>query len=843
MSDCIEIQSELYALHTAHTSYLFRILPTGQAEHLYYGPRLPVTPGLAAAIAPKTPCGPGCSIAYSEAAPNLCLDRLCGEISGEGKGDFGEPFVRLRWASGVRTTDFVFDRAEKPEAPLPGPLPSACGADDSLLLVFRDADVPELVLEVRYDVFADTDVIARSARLCNNAPQTVTVEKLASAQLDFADSRYVFTCFKGAWADEMHRCDTLLGGASAVAESRCGDSSNLCNPFTMLARPGATEAAGEVYGMNLLYSGGHRTAAQPGAGGRLRWQTGIQPEGFAFSLAPGESFAAPQAVFSRSDAGYGGLSRQLHAFVRRHIVRGTWRDKPRPVLLNSWEACYFKFDEGSLLKLAKAGADCGVELFVLDDGWFGKRDDDHSSLGDWTVNTKKLPHGLTGLAEKISAMGMAFGLWVEPEMVNPDSDLYRAHPDWAVASPGSEPCLSRNQYVLDLCRPEVRAYIVENVNRTLHSANIKYLKWDMNRPFTDQYSAALPADGQGRFAHAWMLGLYEVLDAVVQANPEVLFEGCASGGNRFDLGILCYMPQIWASDDTDAYERQAIQAGTSYGYPQSTMGCHVSAVPNHQTARVSPIDSRFDVAAFGCLGYELDFTQLTPAEKKSVRAQIDYYKQHRMLFQYGTFLRLANPVCDGRCAWMVVSPDKKQAAAGEFLHLLTPNSQTPPLRLAGLLPDVCYTLTVRPQALNIKALGSMLNQVLPVHVNTDGVLVHKAAELYMMPCESEQYTVFGDLLMSAGFKQKQRFTGTGYNSDVRAMPDFSARLYTLTACTPAPAAAADGAADTAKAVPAAAAVSGAPAAETAAAAEANGTAAPAEEPSAAAEAAAAPAAE
>ncbi len=795
MSDCIEIQSELYALHTAHTSYLFRILPTGQAEHLYYGPRLPVTPGLAAAIAPKTPCGPGCSIAYSEAAPNLCLDRLCGEISGEGKGDFGEPFVRLRWASGVRTTDFVFDRAEKPEAPLPGPLPSACGADDSLLLVFRDADVPELVLEVRYDVFADTDVIARSARLCNNAPQTVTVEKLASAQLDFADSRYVFTCFKGAWADEMHRCDTLLGGASAVAESRCGDSSNLCNPFTMLARPGATEAAGEVYGMNLLYSGGHRTAAQPGAGGRLRWQTGIQPEGFAFSLAPGESFAAPQAVFSRSDAGYGGLSRQLHAFVRRHIVRGTWRDKPRPVLLNSWEACYFKFDEGSLLKLAKAGADCGVELFVLDDGWFGKRDDDHSSLGDWTVNTKKLPHGLTGLAEKISAMGMAFGLWVEPEMVNADSELYRAHPDWAMAAPGRAHSEGRNQRILDLANPAVRQWLVDAMSGIFSSAKISYVKWDMNRPFSDVYSPYLGAERQGETAHRYILGLYEVLGELTRRFPEILFESCASGGNRGDLGMLCFMPQFWASDDTDPIQRASIQTGYSYGYPLNALGCHVSASPNHQTLRQTPLDTRFAAAACGALGYELDFTMLSGEERREISEQIALYKELRGWLRDADYYRtengLASPAFAGgpalpadgatppRFRWCAVSADKAHAVGVDLQLLAGVTGRSEAFRVPGLAPEALYRLYRGASPVDIRLFGSLVNTMSPVRMKPGGVLHNVAAQFIHLPGESEDTVLSGAALDYAGAALCPAYCGTGLNDGVKVFPDYAVRLYRI----------------------------------------------------------------
>lgn len=795
MGETIEIQNGLYALHTAHTSYLFRILPSGQAEHLYYGARLSVTPGLGDAIAPKTPCGPGCAITYSAAAPNLCLDRLCSEASGEGKGDFGVPFVRLAWANGARTSDFVFDHAETPTAPIPAPLPSACDADAALVLVFHDADVSGLVLELRYDVFFDTDVIARTAQLLNNAGETVTVKKLASAQLDFPDSRYVFTAFKGAWADEMHRCDTVLGGASAVAESRCGDSSNLCNPFTMLARPGTTETAGEAYGMNLLYSGGHRTVAQPGAGGRLRWQGGLQPEGFSFTLAPGERFAAPQAVLCYSDEGYGALSRRLHAFTRRHIVRGTWRDKPRPVLLNSWEACYFKFDENQLLRLAKAGAEAGVELFVLDDGWFGKRDDDKSSLGDWNVNLKKLPHGLAGLAEKVNAMGMAFGLWVEPEMVNVDSELYRAHPDWAMAAPERTHSEGRNQRILDLANPAVQLWLIDAISGVLSSANISYVKWDMNRAFSDVYSPYLGSARQGEAAHRYILGLYEVLGTLTQRFPDVLFESCASGGNRADLGMLCFMPQFWASDDTDPIQRAAIQTGYSYAYPLSTLGCHVSASPNHQTLRQTPLDARFAVAVCGALGYELDFTMLSGEERKEISEQIALYKQLRTWLHGAAYYRTENGfaapgfagggVCaaDGaalpRFRWCAVSADGSHAVGVDLQVLAGVTGRAEAFRVPGLAPEALYRFSRAAKPVDIRLFGSLVNTMSPVRMKPGGVLHNVAAQFVHLPGESEDAVLSGAALRHIGAALCPAYCGTGLNEGVKVFPDFAVRLYRI----------------------------------------------------------------
>lgn len=372
-------------------------------------------------------------------------------------------------------------------------------------------------------------------------------------------------------------------------------------------------------------------------------------------------------------------------------------------------------------------------------------------------------------------------------MVSEDSDLYRAHPDWAVKTPGVEPSRGRNQLVLDLCRAEVRDYIVENVVATIRSAPIAYVKWDMNRLLSDNYSPALGE--QGRFAHRWVQGLYDLFARITEACPQVLFEGCSAGGNRFDLGVLCYMSQIWTSDDTDAYERQRIQTGTSYGYPPCVMSAHVSASPNHQAARQSPLDARFDVAAFGLLGYELDLSVASPAEKKTMKEQIAWYKAHRAVLQQGVFWRLQTPFEPDRgrglstreTQWITVSEDRSEAVAGEFMGLLLPNSALPPLRLAGLDPDRLYEVAVRREAINIRTCGSMLNQILPVKLNTDGILVHTASGIYMMPCEEESYTAWGDLLLRAGIARKQGFTGTGYGEDVRLMPDFAGRLFAVRA--------------------------------------------------------------
>ncbi len=768
----IAMTENRFSLETAHTGYYLAVRG-GLVENLHYGARVRVEN--AEPLRQKMDVGYGTDVVYRQADGPLSLDHLCLELSPLQKGDFRAQSLSVLTPGG-RTVDFAFACARRLDGSVPPEgMPGAFGGAETLALDFTSPQGVSATL--LYTVYPECDVITRRLRVRNDGAAPVTLEKAMSYQLDLPGCGYTLATLNGAWARERHVVETPLTVGAHVFGSTAGVSSAFCNPFFFLFAQDANEFAGDVYGFNLIYSGSHAACVEVSPWGKTRVAAGLQPEGFSWTLAPDEAFETPEAVLTFSRSGKNGMSANLHAFVREHIVRGKWAKKDRPVLLNNWEATYFDFTERRLVGLAKDAARLGAELFVLDDGWFGARDNDAKGLGDYAVNRKKLPGGLAGLVEKVHGLGMLFGLWFEPEMVNADSDLYRAHPDWIVRAPGTEPSVGRNQYVLDLCRAEVQDYIIENVCATLESAPIDYVKWDMNRNLTDLYSPALAE--QGRFSHSYVLGLYRVLREITQKNPEVLFEGCASGGNRFDLGILCYMPQIWTSDDTDAYERQLIQAGTSYGYPPSVMGCHVSAAPNHQTARTSPIESRFNVAAFGVLGYELELGRLTPAEQKAVAAQIAYYKAHRRLLQYGRFVRLRAPFGQNGCEWMVISPDGGEAMVGEYLRLLVPNSERPPLRLALLDPGALYEMETRPQVVDVRTFGGLINHILPVRVNAGGHLMHAVADRYMLPCETERYTAYGDLLMYAGVRQKQAFTGTGYNENVRLMPDFSSRMYYL----------------------------------------------------------------
>lgn len=780
-------QENIFLLNTVNTSYMFHILPSGHAEHLFYGKRLMTDEKAlsgaamqvtAEALREKCEFGPGNAIAYSKEHQNLFLEDKCLEFSSYGKGDVREPFVGLEFADGSRTCDFLFKKAEIHDNKEPlKTLPSAYaedGAVQSLEAVFEDK-AHAVEMTVTYAVFEECDAITRSVKLSNKGSEAVTVERLMSAQLDFHDAPYRFTMFHGHWAREMKQDAVLMNAGRIENSSVSGVSSSRANPFVIVSRPECCEDSGECIGINLLYSGNHCESLSVSGFGKTRFVNGINPDGFSWELGPGCEFEAPEAVMSFSALGFGGMSRNMHEFVREHIVRGAWKKKERPILINSWEAAYFKFNEGSLLKLARSAKNAGIELFVLDDGWFGERDDDHRSLGDWRVNTKKLPGGLKGLADRINALGMMFGIWVEPEMVNENSDLYRAHPDWAVRINGQEQSLGRDQMILDLTRCEVQENIIAQMEAVFRSGNIEYVKWDMNRIFSDSYSYALPKDRQQEFSHRYVLGLYHIMDTLVKEFPNILFEGCASGGNRFDLGILSYFPQVWGSDDTDAMVRSAIQRGYSYGYPQSVIGSHVSACPNHQTMRNTPIGTRFAVASCGAFGYELNLSELSDRDFKAVSEQTAFYKQWREVLQFGDYYRLP----EGR--WMTVAKDRKRAAGIMIKSSMEPNMFFDEFRTAGLDDGLDYKVTNRVEDHDISDFGSLINSVAPVHIKQDGLVHQVIGHFVKINGEREDITVPGSVLNSCGLRLKQGYGGTGYNDDTRIMKDFDARMYLFTA--------------------------------------------------------------
>ena len=790
----IQKYDQCFVLETANTTYCFRVMKTGHLEHLYYGRKITLkSDGDAEALVEKHAFMSGNTNAYDQENTDFSLEDIRLEMSSYGKGDIREPFIEVIHADGSYTSDFLFEKADIDKGKeeyrtLPASYDEK-GEVDHLCITLRDRQY-SLALELHYYVYEDCDVIARSARLINESKEAVKLTRLMSLQLDMDTPDYIFTTFTGAWAREMKRNDTHVTSGKHVNASYTGTSSNRANPFVMLSKKETSEDVGDCYGFNLIYSGNHYEAAEAGAYGKTRLVTGINPQSFCFVIGAGEDFEAPEAVMSYSHKGYNGMSRHMHRFVREHIVRGEWKNKVRPILLNSWETSYFDINERKLLQLAKAGKDVGIELFVMDDGWFGTRGDDTQSLGDWEVNRKKLPDGLDGLARKVRELGLDFGIWVEPEMVNVKSRLYETHPDWTLQIPDKPHSEGRNQRILDLTRKEVQDYIIEEMSKIFSTKGISYVKWDMNRTFTDYYSGALTAEKQGEVAHRYVMGLYRCMRELTERFPHILFEGCAAGGNRFDLGILCYFPQIWASDDTDALCRAEIQTGYSYGYPMSVVSAHVSSCPNHQTLRTTPFETRFHVACFGVCGYECNLCDMKKEELDAVKEQIALYKQWRQLLQTGEFYRgrtfadsgFGAGSCLGRSdgnltEWTCVSADRKKAVGFVMQKLVVPNTQYEYYKARGLDPEMRYHFCNRGLKYDVREFGDLVNTVSPIHIRQDSLVHRTVARFVKMDGETEDCYAYGDTLMYGGVRLKQAFAATGYNGEVRHFPDFASRIY------------------------------------------------------------------
>jgi alpha-galactosidase len=681
-------ESREWHLHNGSTSWVLAVLENGWIGHLHAGAPLLAGPS------------------YRHLAlPFAGYDNRVGEpvglaLPGPGVGDWRVPALVVETADGASVLDprYAGHRVLPGKPTLGGGLPATyVEADDEADTLEIDlVDGPSGVgITLCYTLFAGVPVVARSMRIANAGDAAVTVRCAMSATLDLPDAAWTMTQLSGTWARERTAWERpLVPGRQSVGSLR-GGSGNEHNPFLLLHRPHATEAAGEAWGVALAYSGNFLAEVDVEAFGTARLRIGINPEAFSWRLEPGATFTTPEAVLAWSADGTAGVSDALHVVFRERMARGPWRDADRPVLLNNWEGTYFDFDHDRLVAMAGEARDMGIELFVLDDGWFGARNDDHRGLGDWTVNTAKLPHGLDGLADAVHGLGLRFGLWIEPEMVNPDSDLFRAHPEWAVGVPGRRRTESRNQLVLDLANPAVVDHVADAIGAILASVAVDYVKWDWNRFITEPWTPAVSPDRQGEFFHRYVLGLYDLYERLTSRFPQILFESCASGGARFDAGMLAWAPQAWTSDDTDAVERLAIQWGTSLAYPLSSMGAHVSAIPNHQTGRVAPIGFRAAVAMFGSFGYELDPTALSNDEKAEVRRQVAFYAERRALFQRGRFLRLRSPFegSGNETAWMVAAPDGSRAVAAHYRVLFRPMPIRDRLRLRGLDPAARYEVT------------------------------------------------------------------------------------------------------------------------------------------------------
>lgn len=675
----ILVSEQLIHLRNDRISYAMMLLEGGIPAHLYFGPRVENV-------------NPASLLRHADIAQDghfslqgCALDHTPQEYPAFGLGEMREGALSVRRFDGTCTADLRFVSAEVADGkPTLSGLPATFGETaKTLRLTLRD-ELLGLETTLLYTIFDDCDAIARSVCFRNISDHPLVLERAFSLCLDMPESRFDLITLSGAWSREREMIRRpLVPGEQSVSSLR-GASSLQTSPFLALVRPDATEAAGEVYGAALVYSGNFYAGVQVDSHRSARVMMGINDIGFAWNLEPGTVFQTPEAVMVYSAAGLDGMSRQFHRLCAEHLVRGRYAREPRPILLNNWEATYFNFNEEKLLNIASTAAEVGVELFVLDDGWFGHRDSDNSSLGDWFCDKSKLPDGLAALAGKIHALGLKFGLWFEPEMVSPDSDLFRAHPDWCIHVAGREHIEGRNQLILDLSRPDVCEYVYHAVADNLSTVGIDYVKWDMNRNFTNLGSALLTAERQKELPHRYMLGLYGILERLIADFPHVLFESCSSGGGRFDMGMLHYMPQTWCSDNTDALCRCRIQYSTSLVFPPFAMGSHVSAVPNHQTGRITPIETRGNVAMSGCFGYELDLNRLPEEDLREVKRQIIRVKSLRKTLLYGDFHRLLSPYEGNDTAWITVSPDKNEAVLMLTRAQALSYTFPPMLRLRGL---------------------------------------------------------------------------------------------------------------------------------------------------------------
>lgn len=693
MSIFFDEASKTITLETAETEYQMAVDRYGYLRHVYYGRRIGredlrdlhrrYDRGFSG-----NPYQTGTDRSYS-------LDTICQEFSSCGVGDYRIPSFGVLNADGSRCGElrYVSHEIRPGKYTLPG-LPASWDPDgeaETLEVTLADP-VTNLTLHLLYGVFPRKNVIARAAIYENRGPLPLVLEKAGSVCLELPFGNWDLMHFHGRHCLERQpERMPVMNGIQTVG-SRRGMSSHEHNPFLILCDRTATEDHGDCCGLMYLWSGSFRAEVEREQFGSIRTVMSPGDEGFRWTLEPGASFAAPEVLLSFAD-GLTRLSQQFHWVVRENVCRGEYRLAHRPVLINSWEATYFDIQPHRILDLARRARDLGVELFVLDDGWFHGRKDDNAGLGDWFENKEKLPEGLGSLIRDVRALGLLFGLWVEPEMVNEDSDLYRAHPDWAIAAPGRAPSLGRNQLVLDLSRREVQDYVIQAVGGLLEQYDISYIKWDFNRSVCDLYSHALPAERQGEAGYRYMLGLYRVLETLTARFPKVLFEGCSGGGGRFDAGMLHYTPQIWCSDDTDPIERLSIQRGTSYAYPISTMGAHVSAAPNHQTGRTTPLQTRGCVAMSGAFGYELDLAKLSPEETEEIRHQIRLFRVDEALLQRGLYYRLDEfTAAQDASAWLFVSQDRTKALLNVVVRSPHANAPLIHLRFKGLDPDGVYAM-------------------------------------------------------------------------------------------------------------------------------------------------------
>lgn len=765
-----EIDGKAYIISTPNTTLVIRVNEVKKVVTEYYGDSL----GNIADISPLIHAFPqptGRSVVYDESLdPHICLNYIHSDFSSPNKGDFMTPSAIIVGEDSC-TYDFSFECSEIVE-PRPHPsLPYPHKAEKELVLTLVDKPM-HVKARLHYITYKDSDVIARYTEIVNEGDKPISIRKLASLQLSLIDKGYELVSFHGSWGNEFKKNVDKVGYIHYSFDSSTGSSNDYHNPLFLLKEEKATYTNGNAYGFNLIYSGNHLEEVEKNNLGQIRILTGISPTLFELELGKDEEFASPVAIMTFSSGGTNGIIHSFHSFVNEHILPLGNAKKLRPIVYNGWEAITMDIKEDKIKKLIDKCQDLGVELFVLDDGWFGKRNNDHAGLGDWFTNKKKLPHDIKGLSDYAHKKGLLFGLWFEPEGINEDSDLYRAHPDWIIFDPYHKPSKGRNQFTIDMTKGEVREYLYERLVTIIEEGNVDFIKWDYNRTISD-----IPYKN-GTFFHSYILGLYDLLRKVRERFPTLWMENCASGGSRTDLGIFTFFDSTWVSDDTDSYERSLIQEGMLYGYPPSLMSNHVSAKTSNQMLRKTSFGTKFDIASIGILGYELDITKLDPVDEKEIINQIAFYKEHRPTLQYGQVDILEEYEDHNRLLIEIHDEDKALVSYANLIQIANPSRTYLPL--VSLDEEAIYDYMVRPEGISLHKFGNMINYVSPKKIHEGDNLITFLARHKDMPIEKFSGSLSGKALNAGGLRLSPEWAGDGISEATRIIGDFGARLYLFT---------------------------------------------------------------
>lgn len=759
----IEIKDKEVLLSTKSTSYLLSYSKSDYLTCEYYGPKLSSFDEVKSLISEIT-TSQGTEISIDEDNPNISLNQLKLELSTLGRGDFFSPSLILK--NNLSTVfDFKVIKVEKVDPIIIDILPLPSNPSEELVVTLGENKL-DVMVELHYILYDDSDIICRYIKIINCNNQPLHILKAMSMQLGLVNNNSSIVSTYGSWANELNIEETKITHGRFINESLTGTSSNRHNPFFIIKEEGCNKTSGNCYGYNLIYSSNYEESIEMDAFSKIRVQIGINSTLFDKVLNQDEDFITPCTLLSYSSNGINELSNNFHNFINNHIVKKNFNLETKPITYNSWESCYFKYNKRKIKSLIRKASKLKMELFVLDDGWFSTRNDDKHGLGDWNVNNKKLPGGLKSISSYANRKKLKFGIWMEPEMINDDTYTYKNYPDWIIQDNIHKPLKGRNQYVLDLRKKEVQDFIFFTVSRVIDSAKISYIKWDFNRNISD-----IP--NSGTFYYDYVVGLYSVLKRIKEKYPDVIFENCASGGNRFDLGMLSFFDYSWISDNTDSFKRSQIQEGALLGYPLSVLSNHVSGKTSHQLLRYTSLDSKFNVAAFGVLGYELNLNDLKPIDKKIIKSQISFYKENKEIFQYGKYSFVNK---DDNSYIVQTSLNGKIIVGNYYLHTII-NSKEEHLKVLNANNNSLYSFSSRVQNRDLSRFGSLINMISPIHIKEEGKLIHFISNRFSLPGEIVSGIISGQVLNTIGITLPQQWSGTGISDSTRVIHDFDSRIY------------------------------------------------------------------